>query len=84
MDQAQPPSGRHEPLPGVILVDPERLQGTPVFVGTRVPVSYLFEYLAAGDSVNEFLRQYPGVRPDQVSAVLAAAKDRLLERGRAA
>ena len=47
---------------------PERLGGTPVFVGTRVPVQSLFDYLEAGDSLEEFLHQFPSVRREQAIA----------------
>jgi uncharacterized protein (DUF433 family) len=55
--------------------DPEILGGTPVFVGTRVPVRILFEYLGAGDSVDKFLDAFPSVRREQALAVLALAED---------
>ncbi len=45
----------------VIHSDPEILSGTPVFVGTRVPVRILMEYLAAGDSLETFLDHFPTV-----------------------
>ena len=41
--------------------DPEILGGTPVFVGTRVPVKTLFDYLEAGDSLEVFLDEFPSV-----------------------
>ena len=43
----------------VVHSDPEILGGTPVFVGTRVPVQSLFDYLEGGDTLDEFLRQFP-------------------------
>lgn len=51
--------------------DPEILGGTPVFVGTRVPVQSLFDYLEGGDTLDEFLRQFPpsdGNRPSTPSS----------------
>lgn len=51
----------------VIHGDPARLGGTPVFVGTRVPVQSLFDYLEAGDSLNEFLHQFPSVGANRPS-----------------
>jgi uncharacterized protein (DUF433 family) len=54
----------------VIHSDPEILSGTPVFVGTRVPVQSLFDYLEGGDTLEEFLRQFPSVRRQQATAVL--------------
>jgi uncharacterized protein (DUF433 family) len=58
--------------------DPEIMGGTPVFVGTRVPVSYLFDYLAAGESIEMFLDQYPSVSRDVVVTALKTA-DQLVQ-----
>lgn len=58
--------------------DPEILGGTPVFVGTRVPVRSLFDYLEGGDSLDEFLRQFPSVKREQAVAALDLARDSLL------
>jgi uncharacterized protein (DUF433 family) len=55
----------------VIHSDPDILGGTPVFVGTRVPVRSLLDHLAAGDSIDDFLDGFPGVRREQVIAVLS-------------
>ena len=44
-----------------VVSDPEILGGTPVFVGTRVPVRILFEHLEAGDSLEVFLEDFPSV-----------------------
>lgn len=49
----------------VIHSDPEILGGTPVFVGTRVPVQSLFDYLEGGETLEEFLRQFPSVKRDE-------------------
>ncbi len=57
--------------------DPEILSGTPVFVGTRVPVRSLFDYLEGGDTLEEFLRQFPSVKREQTIAVLDAAFERV-------
>ena len=62
----------------VIHSDPEVLGGTPVFVGTRVPVQSLFDYLEGGETVDEFLRQFPSVRREQVLAALEMARDSVL------
>jgi len=56
---------------------PDILGGTPVFVGTRVPVRSLFDYLEAGETLDEFLRQFPSVTREQGVAVLALARDAL-------
>jgi len=52
--------------------------GTPVFAGTRVPVQTLFEYLEAGDSIEDFLEGFPSVSRKQVIAFLEEAKARML------
>lgn len=53
-----------------VSIDPEIVSGTPVFTGTRVPVEALFENLAAGISLDEFLDNFPTVSREQVLAVL--------------
>jgi uncharacterized protein (DUF433 family) len=68
----------------VIHSDPEILSGTPVFVGTRVPVQSLFDYLEGGDTLDEFLRQFPSVTRDQAIAALELARQRLLTLARSA
>jgi uncharacterized protein (DUF433 family) len=55
--------------------DPEILGGTPVFVGTRVPVKTLFDYLEAGDSLEVFLDEFPSVSRDQAVAALKLARE---------
>ena len=54
----------------VVHCDPEILAGTPVLVGTRVPVTSLIDYLEAGDTLDEFLRQFPSVAREQAVAAL--------------
>jgi uncharacterized protein (DUF433 family) len=56
------------------------MSGTPVFRGTRVPVKNLLDYLAAGESLDEFLDQFPTVKRDQAVAVIAAAEEMILAR----
>ena len=58
--------------------DPEILGGTPVFVGTRVPVKTLFDHLSGGDPLEVFLDDFPSVSREQAVAVLEEAQDRLL------
>ena len=58
----------------VIVRDREILGGTPVFSGTRVPIQTLLDYFAAGDSLQEFLDDFPSVRHDQAIAVLNELK----------
>ena len=52
--------------------------GTPVFVGTRVPVHVLFDYLEAGDSLDRFLDQFPTVTREQAQAALELAREALI------
>jgi uncharacterized protein (DUF433 family) len=58
----------------VIMQDPEILSGEPVFRGTRVPFQTLLDYLEGGDTLDEFLEQYPGVSREQAIAALEEAK----------
>ena len=70
-----------EPL---ITSTPERLGGTPVFAGTRVPVHTLLDYLEGGDSLDDFLMDFPSVTRAHAVAVLEAAKSALLAKAVAA
>jgi uncharacterized protein (DUF433 family) len=58
----------------VISRNSDVMGGTPVFVGTRVPVQILLDYLEAGDTIDEFLAGFPSVSRAQVVAYLEAAK----------
>lgn len=69
-------------LSQVVHSDPDILGGKPVFVGTRVPVQSLFDYLEGGDTLDEFLRQFPSVRREQAVAALDLARDSLLAGAR--
>ena len=53
-----------------INIDKEILGGVPVFMGTRVPIKNLFDYIETGDTIDEFLNDFEGVRRDQVIKVL--------------
>ena len=68
----------------VVHSDPAILDGTPVFVGTRVPVQTLFDYLYGGEPLDEFLRQFPSVKREQAVAALDLARESLLTRARPA
>jgi uncharacterized protein (DUF433 family) len=61
----------------VVHRDPEILGGTPVFVGTRVSVKILFDYLEAGDSLEVFLDEFPSVSREQAIAALELARETL-------
>jgi uncharacterized protein (DUF433 family) len=66
-------------LEGVTQRHPEILGGTPVFMGTRVPVRSLFDYLEGGDSLEDFLHQFPSVKREQAIAVLDAACESVVD-----
>lgn len=61
----------------VIESSPEVMGGTPVFTGTRVPVETLMDYLEAGDSIHEFLSDFPTVSREQVIEALEMVKGNL-------
>ena len=52
--------------------------GTPVFDGTRVPIQTLLDYIEAGDSLDEFLKDFPTVTRQQAIAFLEQGKEQLL------
>ncbi len=54
----------------LIEVDPEKMSGTPVFTGTRVPLNHLFDYLKAGDTRDTLLADFPTVTREQALWVL--------------
>ena len=58
----------------VVHCHPEILGGTPVFVGTRVPVQALIDYIAGGHSLDEFLDDFPTVTREVAAAALDQAK----------
>jgi uncharacterized protein (DUF433 family) len=62
----------------VVHRDPDILGGTPVFVGTRVPIRALLDYLEAGDPLDEFLEDFPGVTREQAVAALRLAEQMLM------
>jgi len=68
----------------VIHSDPEIMGGTAVFIGTRVPLATLLDYLQAGQPLSEFLEDFPTVTREQVIAALEQAKETLLARARPA
>lgn len=60
-------------LRDVVHADPDILGGTPVFVGTRVPVRILLDYLEGGEPLEEFLDNYPSVTREQAVTFLEEA-----------
>jgi uncharacterized protein (DUF433 family) len=63
----------------LIEVNPQKMSGTPVFRGTRVPIQNLFDCLEDGETIDEFLDQFPTVTREQVYSILELSKERLLE-----
>ena len=62
----------------LIEVNPNKMSGVPVFAGTRVPVGHLFEFLEKGETLTEFLRQFPSVTHEPALGVLEWSKESLL------
>ena len=68
-----------DPRAEFISIDPERLGGVPCFVGTRVPIRYLWEYLIKRKSLDTFLDDFEGVPREEAIATLEQAYERLME-----
>lgn len=66
------------PLFGLVWINPTRVSGAPCFYGTRVPLKNLFDSLAAGETLEEFLDGFEGVAREQAIAVLDLAGEDLL------
>jgi uncharacterized protein (DUF433 family) len=73
-DKVQP----GHPLFGLVWINPRRVSGTPCFYGTRVPLKNLFDAIAAGETLDEFLDGFEGVTREQALAVLELAGEDLL------
>ncbi len=67
------------PLFGIVWINPHRVSGTPCFYGTRVPIKNLFDSLAAGETLEDFLDGFEGVTREQALAVLDLASDDLVD-----
>ena len=63
----------------VIWIDPERQGGEPCFINTRIPIKILFDYLAGGDPLEEFLEGFPPVTREQAEKVLELAKNYFID-----
>ena len=63
----------------LIEVNPKKMSSTPVFRGTRVPIQNLFDCLEEGETIVQFLDQFPTVTREQVNGILKLSKERLLE-----
>ncbi len=69
----------NDPRYGIVSIDRDRHSGTPCFAGTRVPIQDLWEYLAGGDSLDDFLESFPTVSRGQAIQVINLASQKLLE-----
>jgi len=67
-------------MSSVVKIDPEIMSGAPCFAGSRVPIQNLIDYLEGGDSIDEFLEDFPSVRREQVIKFLEEAKENALAR----
>ena len=84
---ATPPAARQErelipsdsPLAPYVSVNPGRMHGEPCFIGTRIPIQTLFDYLEAGDPLSEFLEGFPDITRERAVAVIGLASRGLLE-----
>ena len=63
------------PVTKIVHSDPDILGGTPVFVGTRVPLKSLYDHLEAGDTLDEFLDSFPSVSREQAIAALELGRE---------
>ena len=63
----------------LIEINPNKMSGAPVFRGTRVPIQNLFDCIEEGETIDQFLEQFPTVTREQVNGVLELSKERLLE-----
>ena len=64
-------------IEGVIWIHPDRVSGAPCFYGTRVPIQNLFDYLAGGEPLEEFLEGFPPITREQAVKVLELAQTAL-------
>jgi uncharacterized protein (DUF433 family) len=66
-------------LAGVVSVSAEIMHGTPCFTGTRVPVQTLLDYIEEGDTLDNFVKDFPTVTRNQAIQFLELAKQQLIE-----
>lgn len=60
--------------------DPDILSGVPVFAGTRVPISILFDYLKGGDTLQDFLDNYPTIKKSVAKKIIELSVENLLKK----
>lgn len=66
-------------IASLIVKSPDILSGTPVFAGTRVPIKNLLDYVRGGETITDFLDDFPSVSRDQVDTLLLCLENILLE-----
>lgn len=66
---------REKQSPQIISVSLDVMGGTPVFMGTRVPLQTFLDYMEAGETIDDFLDGFPTVKREQVIAFLEQAKE---------
>jgi uncharacterized protein (DUF433 family) len=62
-----------------ITINQHILNGTPVFSGTRIPIRILFEYLEAGDNLDDFLEEFPSISKEVATSILYNALEAILK-----
>ena len=62
----------------IINIDPEIMSGVPVFIGTRVPIKNLFDYIETGENIDRFVDDFPSVTKEQVLGILQLSENLLL------
>ena len=67
----------------LITIEPDRMSGAPCFTGTRVPVQNLFDYIEAGDPLDDFLEDFPDVSREHAIAVIAASRQLVMAQAAA-
>jgi uncharacterized protein (DUF433 family) len=67
-------------IQSTIVKDPDIMGGEPVFRGTRVPFKILIEYLEGGDTLDQFLEQYPSVSRELAIEAIEEARSSLISR----
>jgi uncharacterized protein (DUF433 family) len=72
------------PKERIVHSDPEIMSGTPVFVGTRVPVESLFDWLEGGYTLDYYLENFPSVQREQAIAALELSKEAVVASARPA
>ncbi|MGI8543116.1 MAG: DUF433 domain-containing protein [Aridibacter sp.] len=63
----------------IIEINKNKVSGTPVFSGTRVPIKNLFDYIEGGETLKDFLEGFPPVTREQAVAVLELAEKTLIK-----